>query len=132
LCIAQKDTFKAQLTGVIDMSILQSLQTSITPLIAKQKEAGELQRAYVKTSITRSTETLSIIADDTKNYFTELTASDSFVAAFKTQLAFQDNIRATVITATKANVSATKSLWEEMKPLFTMNREIAAPATETV
>ena len=114
------------------MSILQSLQTSITPLIAKQKEAGELQTAYFKTSISRTTETLSVIADDTKNYFTELTASDSFVAAFKTQLAFQDSIRTTVIAATKANMSATKSLWEEMKPLFTMNREIAAPATETV
>jgi hypothetical protein len=114
------------------MSILQNLQASITPLIAKQKEAGALQTAYFKTSLSRTTDTLSVLATDTKNYLTELTASDSFAAAFKTQLAFQDSVRATVIAATQANLSATKSLWEEMTPLFSMNRELTVAATETV
>lgn len=113
------------------MSILQRLQTSITPLIAKQKKAGELQTAYVKTSISRTTDTLSTLADDTKNYLKDLTASDSFVTALQAQLDFQDSIKTTVITSVQANMAATKSLWEEMTPLFTMNRKVTVPTTET-
>lgn len=114
------------------MTILQNLQTSITPLIAKQKKATDLQTAYFKKSFSRTTETLSILGEDGKNYLTDLTSSDSFESAFKTQLAFQDRIRATVIAAVQANVSATRSLWEEMTPLFAMNRATTVPANETV
>ncbi len=112
------------------MSIFQNLQESIAPFIEKQQESGVLQTAYFKETISRTGETLTTLTTDGTSYLTDLTKSDSFSSALQTHIAFEDNLKATIIDATKANLSAATSLFEELTTLFNINREMTAPANE--
>jgi len=101
------------------MSVLEQVKTAIAPLASKQKESVELQLNYLRSGASRNSETLSTLGTDTKNYLQSVFKADSFSSAYQLQRAYEENVRATIGTAFRANMDANKALFEDMRSLFT-------------